>query len=81
LTVYPSLDDLGQADGGRFDLVSMAHVLEHIPNPVEYLSDLRERYLTPDGWLLIEVPNLYAHDSFEIAHSIAFSSHTLRETF
>jgi len=80
LKVYSSLDDLAQVHEGRFDLISMAHVLEHIPNPVEYLSDLRTRYLTPDGRLLIEVPNLYTHDSFEIAHSISFSSHTLQET-
>lgn len=80
IIVYSSLDDLAHSHNGQFDLVSMSHVLEHIPNPVEYLSNLRERYLTPDGWLLIEVPNLYAHDSFEIAHLISFSPHTLRET-
>jgi len=36
--------------------------------------------MTTDGWLLIEVPNLYCHDSFEIAHLISFSAHTLRQT-
>jgi hypothetical protein len=30
--------------------------------------------------LLIEVPNLYVHDSFEIAHMSSFSQHTLGQT-
>jgi 2-polyprenyl-3-methyl-5-hydroxy-6-metoxy-1,4-benzoquinol methylase len=63
-----------------FDLISMAHVLEHISNPVAYLIDLRKQYLTSGGYLLIEVPNLFSHDSFEIAHMSAFSKHTLIET-
>jgi hypothetical protein len=36
--------------------------------------------LSHDGWLLIEVPNLYAHDSFEVAHLIAFSHHSLSQS-
>jgi SAM-dependent methyltransferase len=79
LTVYASLEDLEKAGETRFDLVSMSHVLEHIPDPVGYLTHLRECILIPAGWLLLEVPNLYAHDSFEVAHLIAFSPHTLRE--
>jgi hypothetical protein len=58
----------------------MAHVLEHLPDPVGYLVHLRETLLAPDGLLLIEVPNLYAHNSFEVAHLAAFSAHTLQET-
>jgi SAM-dependent methyltransferase len=79
LTVYPSQEDLEKAREPRFDLVSMSHVLEHLPDPVGYLNQLRESILSKDGWLLVEVPNLYAHDSFEVAHLYAFSPHTLRE--
>jgi 2-polyprenyl-3-methyl-5-hydroxy-6-metoxy-1,4-benzoquinol methylase len=79
LTVYAKLEDLPSKYRGSFDLVSMVHVLEHVPNPVAYLHALRERYLSSSGWLLLEVPNLYAHDSFEIAHTVAFSEHTLRQ--
>ena len=79
LAVYSSLGELEQAGEARFGLVSMSHVLEHLPDPVGYLTHLRECVLTPDGWLLLEVPNLYAHDSFEVAHLLAFSPHTLRE--
>lgn len=79
LRVYSSLEDLEKAGEARFDLVTMSHVLEHLPYPVEYLNHLREAVLMPDGWLLLEVPNLYAHDSFEVAHLTVFSQHTLRE--
>jgi 2-polyprenyl-3-methyl-5-hydroxy-6-metoxy-1,4-benzoquinol methylase len=61
----------------RFDLVSLAHVLEHIPDPGPYLKNLRIDFLTPQGWLLLEVPNLYGHDCFEIAHLVSFSLHSL----
>jgi SAM-dependent methyltransferase len=79
VTVYASLEELETAGKARFDLVSMSHVLEHLPDPVKYLNHLREYILAPDGWLLLEVPNLYAHDSFEVAHLLSFSPHTLRE--
>jgi 2-polyprenyl-3-methyl-5-hydroxy-6-metoxy-1,4-benzoquinol methylase len=79
-TVYSTLEDLISAGESKFDLISMAHVLEHLSNPVDYLFHLREHHLKEDGWLLIEVPNLYCHDSFEIAHLISFSSHTLVQT-
>ncbi len=80
LTVYDSLDSLKEKDGVRFELISMAHVLEHLPDPAGYLSSLRETLLEPEGWLLVEVPNLYAHDSFEMAHLTSFSAHTLAQT-
>jgi SAM-dependent methyltransferase len=80
LMVYSDIADLQTANEACFDLISMAHVLEHLPDPVGYLASLRENHLTPDGWLLLEVPNLYCHDSFEIAHLTSFSAHTLCQT-
>ena len=74
------MEELEQSESVRFDLISLAHVLEHLPDPVEYLINLRKTLLEPAGWLLIEVPNLYAHDSFEPAHLVAYSAHTLRQT-
>jgi 2-polyprenyl-3-methyl-5-hydroxy-6-metoxy-1,4-benzoquinol methylase len=79
LTVYPSLEALEQAGEGRFDLISMAHVLEHIPDPVAYLAHLRTNLLADTGHLLIEVPNLYAHESFETAHMVSYSAHSLEQ--
>ena len=80
ITTYAALEDLDQAGETRFDLISLAHVLEHLPDPIGLLRNLRQEYLTETGWLLIEVPNLYAHDCFEVAHLVSFSEHTLRQT-
>lgn len=79
-TVFSTLEEIKAAGLPAFDLVSMAHVLEHIPNPVLYLIDLRKTLLAPGGWLLVEVPNLYAHDCFEVAHLVSYSPHTLAQT-
>lgn len=78
-TVYRSLVELESAGEASFDLVSMAHVLEHLPDPLSYLITVREQLLDEKGWLLLEVPNLYMHDSFEVAHLSAFSTNTLRQ--
>jgi len=75
--VYEDLDQLEDNEENKFDMVSMIHVLEHLPDPVGYLITLREKFLTLKGKLLLEVPNIYAHDSFEVAHLTSFS----RETF
>jgi SAM-dependent methyltransferase len=79
LKVYAALDEVPVKKSTRFDLVSMVHSLEHMPYPVDYLANLRENLLRPGGWLLVEVPNLYAHDSFEVAHLVSYSAHTLRQ--
>jgi 2-polyprenyl-3-methyl-5-hydroxy-6-metoxy-1,4-benzoquinol methylase len=79
LEVYATLDDLLQAQPERFELISMMHVLEHLPDPVAYLQQMREKLLHPAGWLVVEVPNLYAHDCFEVAHLISFSPHSLMQ--
>jgi SAM-dependent methyltransferase len=79
LKVCASLEEMEWTGEAYFDLVSMSHVLEHLPDPVGYLNHLRESLLARDGWLLLEVPNLYVHDSFEVAHLFAFSPHTLQE--
>lgn len=75
--VYPSLAALQENKEQRFDLISMSHVLEHMTDPVAYLIELRRSCITPDGWLFLEVPNLYGHFSFEVAHLYSFSSHSL----
>jgi SAM-dependent methyltransferase len=77
--IYPNRTALEAAGEERFDLITMMHVLEHIPNPIDELRRIRERLLTSNGYLLLEVPNLYEHASFELAHLYAFSASTLRE--
>ncbi len=80
LEVYVDLDRVHKENQESFDLISMIHILEHIPDPILYLTEIRESFINPDGYLLVEVPNLYFHDSLEIAHMSAFSQHSLKET-
>ena len=55
-TVYTvPLEDLGLPDGS-FGLISLLHVLEHVPDPRATLAAAR-RLLAPGGTLLIAVPN------------------------
>lgn len=75
LEVVPDLESLSS---DSFDLITIAHVVEHLPDPVSYLRDVREQWLTNDGTLLVEVPNLYGHLSFEVPHLFCFSAGTLR---
>ena len=44
-------------DLGRYDLVVLRHVLEHLPDSVLAMSKISQ-LLKPDGCLLLEVPNI-----------------------
>jgi 2-polyprenyl-3-methyl-5-hydroxy-6-metoxy-1,4-benzoquinol methylase len=46
----------------RFDLIIMFHVLEHIGDPVALLRECAKR-LTPDGRLIVNVPNFLSWQS------------------
>jgi SAM-dependent methyltransferase len=45
----------------RFDLVTLVHALEHVPEPVSTLTRLRE-VLEPQGLVFVEVPNAASVD-------------------
>ena len=49
------LADAGYPDAS-FDCVTLWHVLEHVPDPLALLKEVR-RILRPDGFVYIEVPN------------------------
>lgn len=55
LRVGNSLMDADYPDG-RFDLIVLWHVFEHLPNPRETLEEIR-RILKPGGRVAIAVPN------------------------
>ncbi len=78
LSMVPSLDALVEKEPRKFDLVSLMHVLEHLVDPVETLKIIRQSLLADSGVLLLEVPNFYAHDSYELAHLACYSPHTLK---
>jgi 2-polyprenyl-3-methyl-5-hydroxy-6-metoxy-1,4-benzoquinol methylase len=62
----------------KFNFISFIHSLEHIPNPVETLKEVK-LLLKDDGYLLIEVPNVEASpfDILIVDHCSHFSLATL----
>jgi 2-polyprenyl-3-methyl-5-hydroxy-6-metoxy-1,4-benzoquinol methylase len=63
---------------GQFNLITLVHALEHIPNPSLFLHTLKEKLL-PGGILLIEVPNLTTSpfDILMADHCTHFTANTL----
>lgn len=57
---------VGPVEGvpGRFDVITMVHVLEHIVDPIAVLATLRGK-LAPGGLLLVEVPH-HPANAFEL---------------
>jgi cyclopropane fatty-acyl-phospholipid synthase-like methyltransferase len=75
LIIYEHLNEAQ----GKFDLITLIHVLEHYTRPKELLREIREML---DGYLLIEVPVPQMkpdgiHYGFNLAHPIAFITITL----
>lgn len=48
----------GKIDEKGFDIISLFHVAEHLPQPKELLKELLENNLTDKGIFIIEVPNI-----------------------
>ena len=55
-------DNLWDLESHSFDVITMWHVLEHVPNLDEYISELK-RLLKPSGTILIAVPNFKSFDA------------------
>lgn len=66
-----------------FDVITLAHTLEHLKNPSEMLNAIREA-LTPNGLLYVEVPNIFKPKSsfytsfFYAPHLYVFSNNSLK---
>lgn len=56
------VDNLTDLKDHSFDVITMWHVLEHVPNLEEYLIALK-RLLKPTGTILIAVPNFKSFDA------------------
>jgi SAM-dependent methyltransferase len=57
LEVFVGQLDVAPYPPGSFDVVTLRHVLEHVPDPMALLAQAR-RQLKPGGLLLVAVPNL-----------------------
>jgi 2-polyprenyl-3-methyl-5-hydroxy-6-metoxy-1,4-benzoquinol methylase len=65
----------------QFDLILASHVIEHFPDPLAFLRQLRT-YAHPDTWLFLETPNIMApkvsyRRMFSLAHNFYFAPQTL----
>ncbi len=51
--------------GVRYDVISMSHVIEHVPHPVRFLQEAKG-LLAPDGVIALKTPNAasYGHMKF-----------------
>ena len=55
-------DSTNQLQDHSFDVITMWHVLEHVPNLEEQISELK-RLLKPNGNIIIAVPNFNSYDA------------------
>lgn len=55
--LHSSLENYLKSENRCFDIILLSDVLEHIYNPWKVLSEIKSR-LSPDGVLLISVPNI-----------------------
>ncbi len=58
VNVIQSFYNDGKIEDQPFDVITMFHVLEHLPEPKELLVNLIQHNLHKDGIIIIEVPNL-----------------------
>jgi len=56
--VSVSIHDINQ----KFDVITLWHVLEHIPEPDKLIPELKKR-LNPEGIIMIAVPNFNSYDA------------------
>lgn len=75
--VTGSIDALSE----RFDVATLSHTLEHIPDPVGFLARLRHK-LAAEGLLVVLVPNAEENpfDLLVADHASHFTGATLRRT-
>ena len=85
LNIVQNIDDAG---GGEYDLVTAFHVIEHLSDPLAILQSLAKK-LCPSGRIVIEVPSsedalltLYACEAFQhftywSQHLFLFNANTL----
>ena len=61
-TSHKIVEDISELDSCKYDVITLWHVLEHVPNLTEYISQLKQ-LLKPEGALLIAVPNYKSYDA------------------
>jgi hypothetical protein len=57
----------------RFKFVTLVQVLEHIKYPVQFLNHVHDNVITEDGYIYIEVPNLFGFPLSDPVHVFSYS--------
>lgn len=85
LELLPGFEVLYEGDpdprAELYDIISLVHVLEHIPDPVGYLTRLCS-LLAPGGAMVIHLP-LWQQNPFDLTvadHSLHFDANSIRRT-
>lgn len=55
-------ENLDAIENQKFDVITLWHVLEHVPNLFEYVAILK-KLLKPNGKLIVAVPNYKSYDA------------------
>lgn len=87
--IYPSLFD-DALNGQQYDVITMWHVLEHMPDLHKTIERLKS-LLKPDGVLIVAVPNYNSYDALHYGahwaaydvprHLYHFSQQSIKELF
>lgn len=56
------ISDLKEAEEHSFDVITLWHVLEHVPNLESHLQELK-RLIKPSGTIIVAVPNFKSYDA------------------
>ncbi|NOQ91313.1 MAG: methyltransferase domain-containing protein [Flavobacteriaceae bacterium] len=62
ISIHTNIEEILENDSNKFDVITMWHVLEHVPNLQEYITSLKN-LLRPNGVLIIAVPNYKSYDA------------------
>jgi 2-polyprenyl-3-methyl-5-hydroxy-6-metoxy-1,4-benzoquinol methylase len=77
IKIHTSLSEI-PADS-KYDVISMIHMVEHLPDPIPYMEGLRG-LLAEGGQIFIEVPNFSANKgTLSVNHPLAYSTHTMKD--